>query len=240
MAATSSCIRSNSAFASSSFRASKSHGTSIVSTLSVERPVFTSASCSIVRVSSPAPVSRMTDTAICATTRPRCRRCRRTPPLIRLTPAATHAASEPSFASLGANDRMTATTTDRSSVKASTIPSSRTSFARGEYRSASDTSNRTPPMAMISPNAAPVSASTRFSTSSSRRSRAAPAPSAARTTSSCSRRTDRMSVRFATFAAEMIMTKAAAPMSSHSVSFAFSPSTSWKGSTVILYSEPGS
>ena len=41
-----------------------------------------------------------------------------------------------------------------------------------------------------------------------------PAPSAARTTSSCSRRTPRMSVRFATLAQEMIITNAAAPMSS--------------------------
>ena len=40
-----------------------------------------------------------------------------------------------------------------------------------------------------------------------------------------------MSVRLATFAAEMIMTNAAAPMSSQSVSRARSPSASLKGMT---------
>ena len=40
-----------------------------------------------------------------------------------------------------------------------------------------------------------------------------------------------MSVRLATLAAEMIMTNAAAPMSSHSVSRARSPSTSLNGMT---------
>jgi hypothetical protein len=40
-----------------------------------------------------------------------------------------------------------------------------------------------------------------------------------------------MRVRFATFAAEMIMTNAAAPMSSQSVRRARSPRTSWKGIT---------
>ena len=44
IAATSSCIRSNSAFASSSFRASKSNGTSMVRIRSVVRPVSTSES----------------------------------------------------------------------------------------------------------------------------------------------------------------------------------------------------
>ena len=85
---------------------------------------------------------------------------------------------------------------------------------------------------MSTPNAAPTSVSRRFSTRSNRRSRGTPAPSAARNTSSCSRRTPRMSVRFTTFAAEMIMTNAAAAMSSHSVSCARSPSASLKGMTV--------
>ena len=89
----------------------------------------------------------------------------------------------------------------------------------------------TPPIAMTTPTAAPASVSTRFSARSNRRSRPAPAPIAARTTSSCSRRTPRMSVRFATFAAEMSRTNAAAPMRSQSVRRARSPSTSRKGMT---------
>ncbi len=76
-----------------------------------------------------------------------------------------------------------------------------------------------------------MTASRRFSTSSSRRSRPTPAPSAARTASSCSRRTPRISVRLATLAAEITSTNAAAPISSHSVSRARSPITSWKGMT---------
>jgi hypothetical protein len=124
-----------------------------------------------------------------------------------------------------------ATTMARRKVKPSTAASSRISFARGEYRSASEVRRRTPPSASSSPSPAPSSARTMFSTRRSRRSRAVPAPSAARTASSCSRRTPRISVRFATLATEMIMTKAAAPMSIQSVVRARSPRISWNGKT---------
>ena len=185
----------------------------------------------MVRVSNPAPASSTTDTATCATTSARCRRCLRNPPLNRRAPAAIHAAKLPSFGTVATNESSSASATASASAKPSTTRSSRISLARGEYRSAREMSNPTPPIAMITPRIAPMSVSARFSTSISRRSRDTPAPRDARTTSSCSRRTPRMSVRLTTLAAEMIITNAAAAMSSQSVRRARSPIASLNGMT---------
>ena len=67
------------------------NGTGIVKTSSVRRPVLTADSSIIVRVSRPAPASNTTDTAIWATTSPRCSRCLPGVPVSRFGPAETSA-----------------------------------------------------------------------------------------------------------------------------------------------------
>ena len=86
----------------------------------------------MVRVSRPAPVRRMTETAIWATTSARWSRCLRRLALSRVAPDAITFPSEPSLASEGAYESSTATASVRSSVKASTIASRLISLARGE------------------------------------------------------------------------------------------------------------
>ena len=185
----------------------------MVRTCWVFMPVSTTASRCMVRVRRPAPVSRTTETAICATTNERCNRCRFTPPVARLPPAASASPSLLSRVSVGAKDSSTATKTTSARVKASTAASTRISPARGLYRAAKAINIRTPPNARRRPSAPPATARTRFSANSRRRSRPVPAPNAARTVSSCSRRTPRMRVTLVTLAQTMIRTKAAAPMS---------------------------
>ncbi len=117
---------------SASLRPPPLSGTSIVRTSSLASPLRTSDSCNIVRVSSPAPVKRITETAICATTSARCSRWRLSPPLMRLIPDEMSVPSFPSCASVGANEMITATMKLRRRVKPSTMPSMRISPARGE------------------------------------------------------------------------------------------------------------
>ena len=83
-------------------------------------------------MSSPAPLSRTTETATCATTSARWSRWRRRVPLARPAPDVSQLPSVPSRASLGANERMSATASVSTRVKPSTMPSRRISFARGE------------------------------------------------------------------------------------------------------------
>jgi hypothetical protein len=107
-------------------------GTGIVSTSSVRSPVLTSASCMVVRVSSPAPASSTTETATCATTSARCRRSRPSVAFTRRTPAARSAMRAPSLGSTARRERMSATVTDSPNAKPSAAQSSRISLARGE------------------------------------------------------------------------------------------------------------
>ena len=188
----------------------------------------------MVRVSRPAPASSTTETAICATTSPRWRRCRRTPVVVRRAPAAIHEPNVPSFGNDATNDSSSATAADSASAKPNTTTVEADLIRpRSNSVARASSNSRTPPSAMTMPSAAPESVSRRFSTSISRRRRNTPAPSAARTTSSCSRRTPRISVRFTTFAAEMISTNAAEAMSSQSVSRARSPRASLNGITAM-------
>jgi len=65
-------------------------GISMESTFSTPRPVSTTCSFMSVLTRRPAPVSNTTDTATCATTSARCKRCFLRLPLIRRTPAEIH------------------------------------------------------------------------------------------------------------------------------------------------------
>ena len=218
IAATSSCIRSNSAFASSSFRASKSNGTSIVRIRSVvEARVHLARAAASCASAGPRPSSRMTDTAICATTRPRCRRWPRRPPLMRFAPAATHAAER--CLPWRASARTTAAprrASDSSSVKPEhhavqpnlvrarrvALGQRRRAAARRRPRSAGPTPRPRARARGSRPAAGGGAAPSRRRAPREPRARARGARA-------------RMSVRFATLAHEMIMTNAAAPMSSH-------------------------
>ena len=105
--------------------------------------------------------------------------------------------------SAGTRPKTSATSTETTSAKSSTPPSSRTSCMRGRLPSGSAWTRRTPVQATRSPSAPPIADSTKLSASTWRTSCMRPAPSAARTAISPRRLESLARIRFATFAQTM-------------------------------------
>ena len=186
----------------------------MVSTCSGRKPGSMLCSSRKLRSSSVPPMSRMSESATSATTRALRRRLRCEP------------GSEPRPASLrlllrslrvdcsaGARPKITPVSTEASSVKPSTVPSTPISLPRGIKEWLKLSSSSTPHTASSKPSPPPTRARNMLSVSNWRTSRQRPAPSAARTAISRCRSAMRERNRLATLAQAMSSTRETAAMS---------------------------
>ena len=191
----------------------------MVSTRWLSKPGFTDWSSSRLRSISPDPMSSTMDTATCATTR--AARILEEPPPLTAAPPSFKAATRFALAgSAGSTANARPVSTQTTSVKASTSPSSEISDARGVKRAANPVRSRMVAAASASPSAPPASARSPLSVSICRKSRTRSAPRAARRAISRERRVSLARVRFAMLAQAMRSTKAVVPIRSSRVGLA--------------------